>query len=171
MCFISLVCLKNMFEIAITVSTVLWLLWFIYWEFIKKVFLSLRRTFLTSCPTTYSDRYRPLPLCRLRISRYYHLCRSDFFIPNIFSLYFFAFQLRLCRKRLTRSNGYLEVIFHALDVFSIIFASVYGEVLNWRSHRRHIVCFSYGHVLAECEHLPNNNKNQLKWSTFFRLSN
>ena len=51
-----------------------------------------------------------------------------FFIPNIFSLYFFAFQLRLCRKPLTWSNGYLEVIFHALDVFSIIFATVYGEV-------------------------------------------
>ena len=51
-----------------------------------------------------------------------------FFIPNIFSLYFFAFQLRLCRKRLTWSNGYLEAIFHALDVFSIIFATVYVEV-------------------------------------------
>ena len=38
MCFISLFCLKNTFEIAVTVSTVLWLLWFIYWEFIKKVF-------------------------------------------------------------------------------------------------------------------------------------
>ena len=72
-----------------------------------------------------------------------------FFIPNIFSLYFFAFQLRLCRKRLTRSNGYLEVIFHALNVFSIIFASVYVEVLNRRSHGRHIVCFGYVHVLAE----------------------
>ena len=51
-----------------------------------------------------------------------------FFIPNIFSLYFFAFQLRLCRIRLTWSNGYLEVIFHVLDVFSIIFAIVYVEV-------------------------------------------
>ena len=51
-----------------------------------------------------------------------------FFIPNIFYLYFFAFQLRLCRKRLTWSNGYPEVIFHALDVFSIIFATVYVEV-------------------------------------------
>ena len=30
-------------------------------------------------------------------------------------------------KRLTWSNGYLEVIFHALDVFSIIFATVYVE--------------------------------------------
>ena len=50
------------------------------------------------------------------------------FIPNIFSLYFFAFQLRLCRKRLTWSNGYLEVIFHALDIFSIIFATAYVEV-------------------------------------------
>ena len=51
-----------------------------------------------------------------------------FFIPNIFSLYCFAFQLRLYQKRLTWSNGYLEVIFHALDVFSIIFATVYVEV-------------------------------------------
>ena len=48
-----------------------------------------------------------------------------FFIPNIFSLYSFAFQLRLCRKCLTWSNRYLEVIFHALDVFSIIFATSY----------------------------------------------
>ena len=44
------------------------------------------------------------------------------------SQHFFAFQLRLCRKRLTWSNGYLEVIFYALDVFSIIFATVYVEV-------------------------------------------
>ena len=72
-----------------------------------------------------------------------------FFIPNIFSLFLFAFQLRLCRKRLTRSNGYLEVIFQALDVFSIIFASVYVEVLNRRSYGRHIICFGYAHVLAE----------------------
>ena len=81
-----------------------------------------------------------------------------FFIPNIFSLYFFAFQLRLCQKRLTWSNGYVEVIFHALDVFSIIFATVYVEVLNRRSHWRHIVCFGYVNILAEVEHLPNNNK-------------
>ena len=71
------------------------------------------------------------------------------FHSNIFSLYVFAFQLPLCRKQLTRSNGYLEVIFHALDIFSIIFASVYVEALNQRSHGRHIVCFGYVHVLAE----------------------
>ena len=51
-----------------------------------------------------------------------------FFIPNIFSLYFFAFQLHLCQKQLTWSNGYLQVIFHALDIFSIIFATVCVEV-------------------------------------------
>ena len=51
-----------------------------------------------------------------------------FFIPNMFSVYFLAFQLRLCRKRLTWSNGYLEVMFHALDEFSIIFATVYVKV-------------------------------------------
>ena len=37
-CFISLFCLKNMFEIVVAVSTVLWLCWFTHWEFIKKVF-------------------------------------------------------------------------------------------------------------------------------------
>ena len=72
-----------------------------------------------------------------------------FFIPNIFSLYFLAFQIRLCRKRLTWSNGYLEVIFHDLDEFSIIFATVHVEVKNRRSHGRRIVCFGYVHVLAE----------------------
>ena len=72
-----------------------------------------------------------------------------FFIPNIFSLYIFAFQLRLCQKQLTWSNGYLEVIFHALDVFSIIFATSYVEVKNRRSHGCRIVCFSYVHVLPE----------------------
>ena len=51
-----------------------------------------------------------------------------FFIPNIFFVYFFAFQLCLCQKRLTWSNGYLEVIFYALDVFSVIFATVFVEV-------------------------------------------
>ena len=39
--------------------------------------------------------------------------------------------------------------FYALDVFSIIIATVYVEVLNRRSHERHIVCFGYVHVLAE----------------------
>ena len=60
-----------------------------------------------------------------------------FFIPNIFSLCIFAFQLR---------NGYLEVIFHALDIFSIIFATSYVEVKNRRSHGRRIVCFGYVHA-------------------------
>ena len=40
-------------------------------------------------------------------------------------------------------------MFHALDVFSIIFATVYVEVLNLRLHGRHTVCFGYVHVLAE----------------------
>ena len=67
-----------------------------------------------------------------------------------FSLYFFAFQLRLCRKRLTRSNGYLEVIFHALNVFSIIFASVYcrsiKSALTWAPYclLRLCTCISWG---------------------------
>ena len=36
-------------------------------------------------------------------------------------------------------------------LFSIIFASVYVEVLNLRSHGRHIVCFGYVHALAEVQ--------------------
>ena len=76
-----------------------------------------------------------------------------FFIPNIFSLYIFAFQLRLCRKRLTWSNGYLEVIFHALDIFS----------KNRLSQGR---CIMYMHYL-KCENLPNNDQKLLKWYNFF----
>ena len=36
--------------------------------------------------------------------------------------------------------------FHALDVFSIIFATSYVEVNNRRSHECRIVCFGYVHV-------------------------
>ena len=74
-------------------------------------------------------------------------CVEVIFHSQHFSLYFFAFQLRLCRKRLPQSNGYLKVIFYALDVF----ASVYVEVLNRRSHGCHIVCFGYVHILAEVQ--------------------
>ena len=88
------------------------------------------------------------PMSTLRIS-IVSLMSKWFFIPNMFSLYIFAFQLRLCQKRLTWSNGYLEVICHTLDVFSIIFASSYVEVKNKHSHGRCIVCLGYMHVLPE----------------------
>ena len=84
------------------------------------------------------------------------------FIPNVFSLYIFAFQLRLYRKQLTWSNGYLEVIFHALDVFSIIFATSYVEVKNRHSHRRRIVCFGYGHVLPEVQKSSKQKSKTIK---------
>ena len=82
-----------------------------------------------------------------------------FFIPNILSLYICAFPLRLCRKRLTWSNRYLEVIFHALDIFSIIFTTNYVEVKNRLLHRRRIVCFGYVHVLPE---VRKSSKQQSK---------
>ena len=99
--------------------------------------------------------YRRLPLCRLRVSRYYHLCRSDFSFLTFFLYKYLPFKLCVCRKRLTWSNGYLEVIFHTLDVFSIIFATSYVEVKNRRSHECRIVCFSYVHVLSE---VPKSSK-------------
>ena len=76
-----------------------------------------------------------------------------FFIPNMFSLYIFAFQLCLCRKRLTWSKGYLEVIFHALDVSSIIFATSYVEVKY--------VSAMYIYNLR-CKNLPNENQKTIK---------
>ena len=89
-----------------------------------------------------------------------------FFIPNIFSLYFFVFQPRLCRKRLTWSNGYLDVIFRALDIFSIIFATVYVEAWAPYCLLRLCTCISWGANIFQ-----TTKKNQLKWSTFFWLSN
>ena len=91
-----------------------------------------------------------------------------FFIPNIFSLYIFAVQLRLCRKRLTWSNGYVEVIFHALDVFSIIFATFYVEVKNRRSHGCRTVCFGYVHVLSEVRKSSKRKSKTIK--VIYRLS-
>ena len=44
-----------------------------------------------------------------------------------------------------------EVILHAPDIFSIIFATSYVEVKNRRSHGCRIVCFSYVHVLPEVQ--------------------
>ena len=85
-----------------------------------------------------------------------------FFIPNIFSIYIFAFQLRQSRKRLTWSNGYLEVIFHALDVFSIIFATSYVEVKNRCTHGCHIVCFGYVHVSPEVRKSSKQKSETIK---------
>ena len=90
---------------------------------------------------------------------------------HFFLCIFFAFQLHLCRKRLTWSNGYLEVIFHALDIFSIIFATVYVEVKIGARMGAILSASAMYMYKLRCEHLPNNNKNQLNWSTFFRLSN
>ena len=101
---------------------------------------------------------RRLPLCQLRESRYYHLCRSDF----SFQTYFFAFQLRLCRKRLTWSNWYLEVIFSCPGhIFYYICYCLY------RSQKSALACkILFASALymyhLRCKHLPFNNKTWLK---------
>ena len=81
-----------------------------------------------------------------------------FFIPNIFSLYIFSFQLCLCRKGLTWSNGYLEVIFHALDIFFITFATACVKVKNRPLQGRRIVCCGYVYAL------PEVRKSSKQWS-------
>ena len=84
----------------------------------------------------------------------------------MFSLYIFAFQFRLCRKRLTWSNGYLEVIFHALDVFSIIFATANVEV----KYGRHIVCFGYVLVLPEVRKFSKQQSKTIMHQSFETLA-
>ena len=79
------------------------------------------------------------------------------------SQHFFSIYLCLSTmsKRLTWSNGYLEVIFHALDVFCIIFPTAYVEVKNRLSQGRPIVCFGYVYVLPEVRNLSNNGQNKV----------
>ena len=48
------------------------------------------------------------------------------------------------KQRVSRSD-----FFHALDVFSIIFATAYVDVKNRYSPGRNIVCFGYVSVLLE----------------------
>ena len=98
------------------------------------------------------------------------LMSKSFFIPNIFCVCVFACQLCLCWKWLTWSNGYLEVIFHALDVFSIIFATScqsQKSALTWALYClfQLCTCITWG-----AKNLPNKNQKQLKWYTVFRLS-
>ena len=59
------------------------------------------------------------------------------------------------------------MIFHALDVFSIIFAKVYVEVLNRRLHGRYTVCFVLVHVLAE---VRTSSKQQKSIEVIYLLS-
>ena len=61
-------------------------------------------------------------------------------------------------------------MYHAPDIFPIIFGTAFVEVKNWRSCGRVIVCLGYVHVLPEVKNLPNNSKKK-KWYTFFGLSN
>ena len=54
------------------------------------------------------------------------------------------------------------MIFHALGVFGIIFATVHVEV-KISARMGAILSASSMYVYKlRCEHLPNNNKNQLK---------
>ena len=116
------------------------------------------------CPvkTDQSGQMCKIKYRRLRVTQYYHLCQW-FFIPYIFPLYVFAFQLCLCRKRLIWSKGYLEVIFHALDIFSITFATAYVEVKNWLLQGHCIVCFGYEYALPEVW------KSSKQWSKTIKM--
>ena len=60
------------------------------------------------------------------------------------------------------NNGYLEVIFHALDIFSIIFASVNVEVKIGTCMGAILSASTMYMINLRCEHLPNNNKKSMK---------
>ena len=119
------------------------------WSVKNGMVINVSKTKSHICSKNAANKIQATPAMSTSRISILSLMSKWLFIPNIFSLYIFAFQLRLSRKRLTWSNGYIKVIFHALDVFSIIFATSYVEVKNRRSHRCRIVCFSYVHVLPE----------------------
>ena len=65
---------------------------------------------------------------------------------------------------LTWSKGYRGVIFHALDVFSILFTISYVEVKNRRSHGCRIACFGYVHVITwDVKIFQTNIKNKVMY--------
>ena len=51
-----------------------------YYIGVRDIMANINLGILVFFPTIY----RRLPLCRLRVSRYYHLCRSDFSFPTFF---------------------------------------------------------------------------------------
>ena len=92
--------------------------------------------------------YRPLPLCRLRISRYYHLCRGDFSLPTFFRTFLCIStpsmsKMVYMKQRVSRGDfSCPRRILHYI-------CNCLCRSKNRRSHGRHIVCFVYVHVLAE----------------------
>ena len=81
-----------------------------------------------------------------------YVCAVTYAKVIFHSQHFFSVYLcisSLCRKWLTWNNGYLEVIFYALDVFCIIFAS--AKIKNRHLQGRRVVCFGYVHVLPELQ--------------------
>ena len=52
----------------------------------------------------YFWQYRPLPLCRLRVSRYYHLFQSDFSFPTFFFSIFLCISTPSMSKTVNRKQ-------------------------------------------------------------------
>ena len=106
---------------------------------------------LQATPAMLTSRISILPL----------MSRWLFFHSQLF------FSIFLCISTLSMSktvnihpwsNGYLEVIFHTLDIFCIIFATFYVEVkvgVAWR------------HSLLKISEMSNSVRGYLNWSMSF----
>ena len=79
-----------------------------------------------SLPYNYF-KYRQTSICQTCLSRKPDLCRSDRPFPN-FSPIFYCIWPCLCRTRLWRKFGCIEVIFHSREKFSISFTTGCVEV-------------------------------------------
>ena len=126
-CYLPLCAKKNIFDFVRSVAFVI---------FIKSLWnLQINRT----------GHSRYFDFAYLDTTTYVEVIfHSQHFFSN-----FFAFQLRLWRKRLTWSNGHIKVFFFSCPrriCYYICYCLCRSK--NRRSHGRHIVCFRYVHVLV-----------------------
>ena len=93
--------------------------------------------------------YRPLPLCRLRVSRYYHLCRSEFSFPTFclyISLHFNCVYVETVNMKQRVSRGDFSC---PRRIFAIIYAIVYVEVKICARMGAILSASAYVHIIAE----------------------
>ena len=92
--------------------------------------------------------YGPPPLCRLRVSRYYHLCQGDFSLPTFFSVFLCISTPSMSKTvNLKQRVSWGDFSCPRRILHYICYCLCRSE--NRRSHGRNIVCFGYVHVLAE----------------------
>ena len=86
--------------------------------------------------TERREKYSCLSLSRPRLSRPYHLCRTDVRVPYIYPIYLLYFNFACLELLLSRHIGYLAHQFQSEDIFFTYFTTAYLEPASMTECRK-----------------------------------